>query len=251
MTDTQIFQFSIFNFQFDPRSSWTFTAEAIQSTSVNDDLSLRYIVSTPSRQDDTASLPMVVMIHGRGADAHDLADLAGLLDTPEGCRFVFPNAPKPFEPYPGMAFGWTWFEGWPPQHESIVESRDILLRFIDEILARYPTPGGKLVLSGFSQGALMAVDAALRTEQKIAGIMALSGGVYEHDLPGLGALAGVPVLIAHGSADEVVPVNYARRARRILEDAGLPVTYEEYPMGHQIVQEEIELIRGFLARVVG
>ena len=54
---------------------------------------------------------MVVMIHGRGADMNDLADLAPMLDAAGGCRFVFPNAPKPFEPYPGMAMGWTWFEG--------------------------------------------------------------------------------------------------------------------------------------------
>lgn len=192
---------------------------------------------------------MVVMIHGRGADMNDLADLAPMLDPTRGCRFVFPNAPKPFEPYPGMAVGWTWFEGWPPLHESVAESREQMLRFLDEITERYPTRA--LVVAGFSQGALMALDSGLRLEKRPAGIIAMSGGLYDRDLPDLNGLAGLPVLIAHGSEDEVVPVTYARRARRQLEEAGLEVEYHEYAMGHQVVMEEVEVVRGFLERVLG
>lgn len=192
---------------------------------------------------------MVIMIHGRGADMNDLADLAPMLDAAGGCRFVFPNAPKPFEPYPGMAMGWTWFEGWPPQHESVVESRAEMLRFIDEITEKYPTPDGKLVVAGFSQGALMSLDSGLRTDRKLAGIICMSGGLYEVDLPDLSTRSGLPVLIAHGTADDVVPVINARRARRVLEDAGLDVEYHEYPMGHQVAMEEAEVVKGFLERV--
>jgi len=211
---------------------------------------LRHLVNVPSRRPDTDSMPMVIMIHGRGADMHDLADVAPMLDTPSGCRFVFPNAPTPFEPYPGTSFGWTWFEGWPPIHESVVQSRALMLAFIDEITARYPTPEGKLIVSGFSQGALMALDSGLRTEKKLAGILALSGGLYEQDLGDLTSHASLPVFIGHGSEDEVVPVMYARRARRMLEDAGLDVEYHEYPMGHQVAMEEAAAAKGFVARVM-
>jgi phospholipase/carboxylesterase len=211
---------------------------------------LRHIVRTPSRRADTEPLPMVVMIHGRGADMNDLADLAPMLDAAGGCRFIFPNAAKPFEPYPGMSMGWTWFEGWPPQGESLVESRAEMLRFLDEIIAKYPTPEGKLIVGGFSQGAMMALDSGLRTMQKLAGLLVMSGGLYEKDLPDLRAHAGLPVLIGHGSEDDVVPVNYARRARRLLEDAGLDVTYSEYPMGHQVAGEEADAVREFLERVL-
>lgn len=212
---------------------------------------LRHLVRVPSRTSDTEPLPMVILIHGRGADMNDLADLAPMLDAAGGCRFVFPNAPKPFEPYPGMAMGWTWFEGWPPNHQSLVESREEMLRFFEEITQKYPTPEGQLIIAGFSQGALMSLDAGLRTELKIAGIICMSGGLYEHDLPDLRTRAGLPVLIAHGSADDVVPVTYARRARRVLEDAGLDVEYHEYPMGHQVAMEEAEVVRGFLGKVLG
>ena len=76
---------------------------------------------------------------------NDLADLAPLLDPSFGCRFVFPNAPKPFEAGPGMTYGWTWVEGWPPQHASIGESRAEMLPFIDQVTealrAKYPAGG--------------------------------------------------------------------------------------------------------------
>jgi phospholipase/carboxylesterase len=209
---------------------------------------LRHLVRTPSRRPDTDEMPMVVMIHGRGADMNDLADLAPMLDTAGGCRFVFPNAPKPFEAYPGMAMGWTWFDGWPPKHASVVESRAEMLRFLDEITEKYPTSA--LVVSGFSQGALMALDSGLRTTRKLAAIVALSGGLYENDLPDLAAHAGLPVFIGHGSADDVVPVTYARRARRLLEDARMDVEYHEYPMSHQVAAEEAADVRGFLERAL-
>ncbi len=193
---------------------------------------------------------MVIMIHGRGADMNDLADLAPMFDAAGGCRFVFPNAAKPFEPYPGMALGWTWFEGWPPVHESVVESRAEMLRFIDEITGKYPTPEGKLIVAGFSQGALMSLDSGLRTKKKLAGIIAMSGGLYEQELIDLSVHRSLPVLIAHGSQDEVVPVNYARRARAVLENAGLDVEYHEYPMGHQVAMEEAAHVKGFIERVL-
>jgi phospholipase/carboxylesterase len=209
---------------------------------------LRHLVSTPSRRPDSDTLPMVIMIHGRGADMNDLADLAPLLDIPTGCRFVFPNAPRAFEPMPGMSMGWTWFEGWPPEHSSVAASREELLRFIDEITETLPT--SQLIVSGFSQGAMMALDVGLRTKKKLAAVIAMSGGLYEPDLPDLKAHTTLPVLIAHGAYDDVVPVNFARRARRVLEDAGLSIEYQEYPMSHQVAQEEIEVVRDFIARVL-
>jgi len=211
---------------------------------------LRHLVRTPFRKPDSDPVPMVILIHGRGADMNDLADLAPMFDTADGCRFVFPNAPKPFEAMPGMTFGWTWFDGWPPIHESVVESREEMLRFIDEITEQYPTPEGKLIVAGFSQGALMALDSGLRTKKKIAGIIAMSGGLYEQELIDLSIHKSLPVLIAHGSADDVVPVNYARRARAVLENAGLDVEYHEYPMAHQVAMEEAEDVKGFIARVL-
>ena len=207
------------------------------------DLSLKYLLEVPSNRPDSDAMPMVVVIHGRGADANDLADLAPLLDTPTGARFVLPNAPKPFEAYPGMTFGWTWFEGWPPSKSSVAESRAVLLKFLDEVTARYPTTS--LIVAGFSQGGMMSLEAGLRRE--VNGIVVMSGGLYEEDLPDLRNAKKVPILLAHGTVDDVVPINYARRARLVLEDAGFDVEFHEYPMGHQVVMEEITVVKEFIS----
>ena len=117
-------------------------------------MTLKYVLSVPSGAPDAEKLPLVIVLHGRGADANDLADLAPYIDN--GYRFVFPNAPRPFEPMPGMSFGYTWFDGLPPEQASLEASRTLMLQFIDEIVGKYPT--SKLVLAGFSQGAMMSLD---------------------------------------------------------------------------------------------
>jgi phospholipase/carboxylesterase len=206
-----------------------------------EDLSLRYLVSPAT----DAELPMVIMLHGRGADMNDLADLAPLLAEKDRCRFIFANAPRPFEAYPGMTFGWTWFDGWPPEQASVAASRELLLKFIEEVTQKFKT--SKLIMAGFSQGAMMSLDVGLRTDA--AGVIAMSGGLYEKDLPDLAARKGLPVLIAHGTQDDVVPVSYARRARLVLEEAGLDVAYHEYPMAHAVAQEEVAVVRDFIARL--
>lgn len=202
---------------------------------------LKYLVTTPSGRADSEELPMVVILHGRGADNRDLADLAPMLDNGR-CRFVFPNAPRPFEAYPGMTFGWTWFDGWPPERGSIAESRQLLLGFLDEIVQRYPTSA--LIIGGFSQGALMSLDSGLRMQPPPACIVVMSGGLYEDDLPDI--RPGRRVLICHGTFDEVVPINHARRARRVLEEHGIEPEYHELPIGHQVSEEEIAIVRNFI-----
>ena len=206
------------------------------------------MLSTPSGRSESDELPLVIVMHGRGADANDLADIAPALDGPSGYRFVFPNASRPWEMYPGMAFGYTWFDGWPPAEESIAASRRLLLDFIGTAAERFPTPEGKIIVCGFSQGAMMALDSGLRTKRKIAGIVAMSGGLYDADLPDLSSSTGLPILIVHGTMDDVIPVNIARRARHILEEHGLSPEYGEFPMGHHVTPESIAVVAEFIRR---
>ena len=208
------------------------------------DLSLSYELRAPDGALDTDPLPLVFVLHGRGADARDLADLAPMMGS--GYRFVFPNAPEPFEPAPGFQFGYTWFDGWPAESGSIKKSRNLLMIFIDEILARYATPPGKVILSGFSQGGLMSLDVGFRIKEKLAGIVVMSGGLYEEDPPPFSP--GLPVLMEHGTDDDMIPVLAARRARRILESHGVELEYHEFPMGHFVTPESIALVADFLRR---
>lgn len=213
-------------------------------------MALHYLHTIPSAQPDDASLPLVVVLHGRGADANDLADLAPMVDGPGGYRFVFANAPKAFEPYPGMTFGFTWFDGWPPTPESIAESRRLLLDFLDQIIERYPPKDGKVILAGFSQGGLMALDVGFRTKTPLAGIVVMSGGLYEDELPDFEARSDQRVLIVHGTLDDMIPVVAARRARRVLEDHGIQPEYHEFSMGHHVTQESMAVVTDFIRRCI-
>jgi phospholipase/carboxylesterase len=218
----------------------------------HNDLSLSYVLSVPSGAPDTEPMPLVIVLHGRGADANDLADLAPHIDR--GYRFVFPNAPKPFEPAPGMSYGYTWFDDWPPEPRSLAESRAVLLRFIDEVTARYSPPDGKIALAGFSQGGLMSIDIGFRTAQPLAGIVVMSGAINdddrENDMPDLRARSDQPIVIIHGLQDDVIPIVHARRTRRILEDYGLQPEYHEFAMGHHVNEESIEVVGKFLKKVL-
>ncbi len=212
------------------------------------DLPLLYVLKTPSGRPESEEMPLVIVMHGRGADSNDLADVAPLLDGPSGYRFVFPNAPKPWEAAPGMTFGFSWFDGWPPSAPSLEASREVMFRFLEEVTKLYPTPEGKIVIAGFSQGALMALDVGLRTTKPIAGIVAMSGGIYEENLPDLSAKKNLPVLIVHGTADEVIPLPAARRARQVLERHGLHPEYEEFPMGHHVTEDSMAVVARFFQR---
>src|SRR5260370_1410936 len=100
----------------------------------HDDLSLRYVLNVPSGKPDRAETPLVIVMHGRGADANDLADLAPMID--DGYRFGFPNAARPLEPMPGYSFGGTWFDGGPPQGAANVRWRmDVVGRFLRRLLS--------------------------------------------------------------------------------------------------------------------
>lgn len=213
-----------------------------------DDLSLRYVVNTPTGRPETEEMPLVVIMHGRGADAHDLADISPMIDGPGGYRFVFPNAPNAWEPSPGMSFGYTWFEGLPPELKSLTASRRLVADFMEQIVTRFPTPPGKVVLGGFSQGALMALDVGLRMTDRVAGIVAMSGALDEQDLPDLSLRKDQRVLIVHGTGDEMIDVNLARRARRTLQRHGLNPEYHEFAMGHQVTQESMSAVAGFIRK---
>lgn len=219
--------------------------------SLRSDLSLLYRLETPTGRPETDVMPLVVVMHGRGADANDLADLAPMLDSSTGCRFAFPQAPKPWEMSPGTAYGFSWFDGWPPQGSSFDDSRKAVLRFLEEISRRCPTPAGKLVICGFSQGALMALDVGFRTPLDVSGIVAMSGAIHEADLPDLSSRKQRPVLVIHGSLDDVIPVLAARRTRHVLEEHGITPEYHEFPMGHQVSEASMAVVGEFLGRVLG
>jgi len=185
----------------------------------------------------------VVTLHGRGVDGEDLIPLAAMLNLPS-IRFIFPHAPF-LTDFGGRA----WYPPPPKEDEGILTSRKLLVELILKIETE-EIPAERIALMGFSQGAVMSLDVGLRYPRRLAAIAALSG--YLHDPQRIaqekGAISQLPIFLAHGSADAVLPVSGSRRALEILEPLGPSVTYREYPIGHQIDPEEIDDIRAFLER---
>jgi phospholipase/carboxylesterase len=97
----------------------------------------------------------------------------------------------------------------------------------------------------------MALDAGLRMTPRPAGIVVMSGALHEADLAGLRERNDQKILIVHGTFDDMIPVNAARRARRVLEEHGIEPEYHEFPMGHHVTPDSLavigEFIRGVLA----
>ncbi|HUO84204.1 MAG TPA: alpha/beta fold hydrolase [Thermoanaerobaculia bacterium] len=213
-----------------------------------DDLSLSYLESVPGGKGGSDAMPLVVILHGRGADSQDLAGLAPELESDSGYRFIFPDAPRPFYAAPGIHFGYTWFDGWPPEAGSIRPSRERLDQFLDELHQRYGAGDRATALCGFSQGGMMALDVGLRRPKPLAAIICLSGGLSGVDLPETLERRDQAVLIVHGTLDDMLPVSLGRAARDILEARGLQPEYHELEIGHQISGEEIGMVAAFLHR---
>jgi phospholipase/carboxylesterase len=173
----------------------------------------------------------LVLLHGRGADEHDLFGLLDLLDPERRLVGITPGGPLSLPPG-----GRHWYVvprvGYPEPH-----SFHASLEQLEELLESTGIPRERTVLGGFSQGTVMSYALGLRAgTPPPAAIVALSGFVptvegWEADYA---SRSGLPVAIGHGSVDPVISVEFARTARARLEEAGADVRYHESPIGHTI-----------------
>jgi phospholipase/carboxylesterase len=204
-------------------------------------------VALTTRERPAAGEPAgtLVLLHGRGADEHDLFPLLDELDPERRLLGVTPRGPWALPP--GGAH-WYRLGGIPtPEPETFRRS----FAELSELLGGLPQP---LVLGGFSQGTAMswALGLGRGAEKRPAAIIALSG--FMPQVEGLelvlSGLEGYPVAIAHGSLDPVIPVDWSREARRALEEAGADVLYREFPLPHTIDPRLLPELRGFVARAL-
>jgi phospholipase/carboxylesterase len=191
---------------------------------------------------------LLLLIHGKGADEHDLVPLIPYLD-PEG-RFltVLPRAPLPF------MGGWEWYDsdGIPRGGPELINSIDALDDLLDSSCAEYGFDRSQAIVAGFSQGCALTLALGLRRSQRPrpAGLVGMSGflperGGLEYDFAG-----APPVLIQHGTDDPLISVVYGRRAAARLSEEGVPVVYREYAMAHQVNLESTQDAMTWLALVL-
>jgi phospholipase/carboxylesterase len=199
----------------------------------------------------------VIWLHGLGADGHDFEPIVPELRLPKPVRFVFPHAPiRAVTINQGMRMR-AWYDifqfgGGPEDEAGVRASQQVIEKFIDEEKRR-GFPPEKIVLAGFSQGGAVVLQTALRYPERLAGVMALSTYV-----PIASSLAaerseanqGLPIFMAHGQFDDLIPLERAKRSREMLEKLGYAVTWKDYPMPHAVCAEEIGDIARFLAGVI-
>jgi phospholipase/carboxylesterase len=175
----------------------------------------------------------LVLLHGRGADEHDLFPLLNLLD-PER-RLLGATARGPLSLPPGGAHWYVVRRVGFPDRDTFLSTYERAGGWLDDLLARHGVPPERAVLGGFSQGGVMSYALGLGPGRpRPAGIVALSSFLPTVEGFELGDAAGLPVAIGHGTYDPVIGVGFGRDARDRLAEAGADVTYREAPMPHAI-----------------
>ena len=205
---------------------------------------------------ETAASASVIWLHGLGADGHDFEPIVPELHIPAdaGVRFIFPHAPvRAVTLNAGMQMR-AWYDvrhmdlRMQEDTDSIIDSAAIASKFIDTEVAS-GIPAGKIILAGFSQGGAIALHAGLRYPEKLAGLLVLSAYL---PLPerlaseGSDANRTVPVMMAHGIYDPVIPVDAGKQSCELLQEHGYPATWITYPMQHAVCLEEIRDIADWL-----
>ena len=202
----------------------------------------------------------VIWLHGLGADAHDFEPIVPELgdELRERVRYVFPFGPhRPVTINGGMVMR-AWYDiadtdiARRADEDGVRESGDILRRLTDAEVDK-GIPSERIVLAGFSQGGAIALHAGLRYSKPLAGILALSTYLPIHDgtrKEASKANHSLPIFMAHGSQDPVIPLSTSEASRGFLTELGYVVECHTYPMPHSVCAEEVRDIRDWLSRVL-
>jgi phospholipase/carboxylesterase len=212
---------------------------------------LKYITVLPDDYNPEIRYPLLIMLHGFGANMQDLAGLAPVINS-RGYVYACPNAPIAFDLGSGQAgYGWTSPRG-DATPEELQHAEDSLGEFFDEVLEQFQVTPGRSVLLGFSQGGGMTYRCGLSRAETFAGLVALSASLpdpkeLEDRLPDK---RNQPIFIAHGRSDPLIPAETAAKAHRFLTEAGYSPEYHEYNMAHEISAEVLSDLTTWMGKVL-
>ena len=203
-------------------------------------LSLVHLVRPPTQP--SAAPPLLLLLHGVGSHERDMFDLSEYLDP----RFFVASA-RALNQLGPDSYAWypVEFTATGPiiDTEAAEDSRLTLLHFVDELIETYQVDPRRVYLMGFSQGAIMSLNIALTRPDKVAGVVVMSGRLLPEIQPLIiepAVLVGLPIFMAHGKRDRVIPIRDARAARDQLTTLSVALTYHEYAMGHQVTVESMK-----------
>jgi len=191
----------------------------------------------------------LILLHGRGADEHDLASVLDLLDPEHRLVGITPGAPLPGPPGTGGRWWYMVPRVGYPDSRTFHATYAQLTSFLDGWLEEREIPWRRTVIGGFSMGCVMSYATGLGADRTSpAGILALSGFIPTVDgwEPDLDCRAGLPVLISHGAHDPVISVEFAREARARLEAASCDIEYHEHEGGHHLDPRSLPLMKSWV-----
>ena len=198
----------------------------------------------------------IIWLHGLGADGYDFEPIADALRLP-GVRFILPHAPyRPVSINNGYEMR-AWYDIYgldadSPQDETGIRQNQREIEALIEAEKARGIAADRIVLAGFSQGGAIALHTALRHPEPLAGALALSSWLpIKASLQDEAHAANrqLPIFMAHGHMDTIVPLQTAKVSAQLLSAAGYPLTWLEYPMGHSVSDEELVDIRRFLLSI--
>ena len=212
-------------------------------------MNLHYLIQEPKIIHEKN--PVLILLHGYGSNEEDLFSFAP--ELPDDSYVISVRAPYDLQPY-----GHAWYaihfdadENKFSDNEQAKESVELIAGFIDEIVKQYPIDTKNVTLVGFSQGAILSYATALTYPEKIAKVVALSGYFNQDILPEVidtKAISHLKFFVSHGTVDQVIPVDWARKAKPALENLGLEVEYQEYPIGHGVSPKNFFDFKNWLLR---
>ena len=210
---------------------------------------LDFVGVYPVDYEPDGSYPLVVLLHGFGANMHDLAGLASYIDS-RSYVYLCPNGPLQVNLGPGFTgSAWTPLLG-EKTLEDVHRAEESVMEFVAEMMEAHRVAPGRVALGGFSQGGMMTYQVGLPRPEAFAGLASLSARIDEREelFERLPEERNQRIFVAHGVYDPLISVEAGRESRDLLREAGYDPVYREYPIAHQICDEEIgelsEWVRG-------
>ncbi|WP_338647988.1 alpha/beta fold hydrolase [Flavobacterium sp. KS-LB2] len=210
-------------------------------------LSLEYKIREPKIKLDKN--PLLLLLHGYGSNEDDLFSFA--TELPEEYYIISARAPYDLQygSYAWYAINFDADQNKFSDHEQAKVSRDLIAGFIDQLIDNYPIDAQKVTLIGFSQGAILSYAVALSYPKKVQKIVAMSGYLNLEIVADdylKNSFNNLKIFASHGTADQVIPVEWARKTPVIVEKLGINTTYKEYPIGHGVTPQNFYDFKNWL-----
>lgn len=212
-------------------------------------LPLHHLVREPKIK--LAKNPLLLLIHGYGSNEEDLFSFAN--ELPDTYYVISVRAPYSLQygSYAWYSINFDADENKFSDNDEARTSRDLIAHFIDEVVTNYAVDATNITLVGFSQGSILSYAVALSYPEKVQRVAAMSGYLNTELLKEdylKNNFSNLKIFASHGTVDQVIPVDWARKAKPTLDNLGILNTFNEYPIGHGISPQNFYDLKQWLGK---